>query len=105
MSMQTDVKSVHSSAGTAGTAVKLYTGRCRVKSVVIASGVGSGTVTISDGTTAANTVVGVDRLILDTGANSNVTNTLLPGEGILFDNGFWYTPGTVVPLGITVIYA
>jgi len=103
--MQTDVKSVHSSAVTSGTAVKLYTGRCRVKSVVIAGGVGAGTVTLSDGTTSANSAVGVDRLILDTGTNSNLTNVLLPGEGILFDNGFWYTPLTVVPLGVTVVYA
>jgi hypothetical protein len=28
----------------------------------------------------------------------------MPGEGILFENGIWYTPTTTVPLGVTVVY-
>jgi hypothetical protein len=103
--MQTDVKSVHANGGTTGVAVSLLTGRFRVKSVIIAGGAGSGIVKLSDGTTSANSAVGITELELDTGANSNVVNVLLPGEGILFENGIWYTPTTVVPIGITVVYA
>lgn len=105
MSMQTDVKSVHANGGTTGVAVSLLTGRFRVKSVVIVGGAGSGTVKLSDGATSTNAAVGTVELELDTGVNSNVANVLLPGEGILFENGVWYTPTTVVPIGITVIYA
>lgn len=101
MSMQTDVKSIHSSAAVA---TNLLTGRFRVKSVIIASGATAGTATFSDGATPSNAAVGTAKLVLDTGANSNMTNILLPGEGILFDNGLWYTPGATVPLGVTVIY-
>ena len=104
MSMQTDVKSAHSSASTSGTAVALVTGRVRLKSIIIASGATAGTATFSDGATAANAAVGVSRIVCDTGANSNMTNLLLPGEGILFENGIWYTPTTTVPLGVTVVY-
>ena len=43
-------------------------------------------------------------LELDTGSNSNMTNVILPGEGILFPNGVWYTSVSVAPLGITVCY-
>ncbi len=43
-------------------------------------------------------------LELDTGTNSNMTNVILPGEGILFPNGVWYTSVSVAPTGITVIY-
>jgi hypothetical protein len=43
-------------------------------------------------------------LEIDTGANSNLTNVILPGEGILFPNGVWYTAVAVVPIGVTVIY-
>lgn len=104
MSMQTDVKSIHSSAAVSGTAVSLVPGRVRLKSVIIAGGAGAGTVTFSDGATPANAAVGLSKLVCDTGANSNVTNVLMPGEGILFENGIWYTPTTTVPLGVTVVY-
>jgi hypothetical protein len=43
-------------------------------------------------------------LELDTGSNSNMTNVILPGEGILFPNGVWYTAVAVVPIGVTVVY-
>ena len=87
MSMQTDVKSVHSSAAVSGTAVSLVPGRVRLKSVIIAGGAGSGTATFSDGATPANAAVGLSTLVCDTGANSNVTNVLMPGEGILIKTG------------------
>jgi len=109
MSMQTDVKAVHSSASTLGTAVKLLptTGpmRGRIKGVVITGGLTAGTATFYDGNTdnsAADTSAVL--LILDSAANSNMTNVLLPGEGILFNKGLWYTPTTTAPFGVTVIY-
>ena len=97
MSMQTDVKSVHT--GGAQTNQALISGRCRIKSVTITGGAGTGTAKFLDAS-GGNTL-----LELDTGANSNVTNVLIPGEGILAANGVWYSAsGTVVPLGVTVFY-
>lgn len=94
--MQTDVKSVHTSL--TSTNQPLITGRARIKSVIIAGGVGTGTAKFLDA------VNGNVLLEIDTGANSNTTNILLPGEGILFINGVWYTPVAVAPIGITVCY-
>jgi len=96
MSMQTDVRSVHT--GGAQTNQALITGRVRVKSVIIVGGAGAGTARFLDAS-GGNVL-----LELDTGSNSNMTNVLLPGEGILFPNGVWYTALSVVPIGITVTY-
>lgn len=101
MAVQTDVKSIHSSAAVA---TNLLTGRFRVKSVIIASGATAGVATFSDGATPSNAAIGTAKLVLDTGANSNMTNILLPGEGVLFENGLWYTPSGTTPLGVTVVY-
>ena len=97
--MQTDVKSAHSSASVASGGELVVSGRYRMKSIVIAGGVGAGTVTLRDGS-----ATGPILLILDTGTNSNLTNVLLPGQGILFNLGIFYVPATVAPLGITVVY-
>ena len=99
MSMQTDVKSAHSSASVVSGGELMVSGRYRMKSIVIAGGVGAGTVTLRDGS-----ATGPILLVLDTGANSNVANVLMPGQGILFNLGVFYVPGTVAPLGVTVIY-
>jgi len=96
MSMQTDVKSVHT--GGAQTNQALISGRCRIKSIVITGGASAGTAKFLDAS-------GGNVLIeLDTGSNSNATNVLLPGEGVLFPNGVWYTAVATVPTGITVFY-
>ena len=94
--MQTDVKSTHT--GGAQTNLALVSGRVRLKSVIITGGVGAGTAKFLD---ASN---GNTLLELDTGANSNATNVLIPGEGILFPNGIWYTALGTVPTGVTVVY-
>jgi len=99
MSMQTDVKSAHSSSSVASGGELMVSGRYRLKSIVIAGGVGAGTVTFRDGS-----ATGPILLILDTGSNSNTTNVLMPGQGILFNSGMFYVPGTVAPLGVTVVY-
>lgn len=96
MTMQTDVKSVHT--GGAQTNQALISGRVRVKSIVITGGAAAGMARFLDAS-------GGNILIeLDTGANSNMTNVILPGEGVLFPNGVWYTAVATVPIGITVFY-
>lgn len=94
--MQTDVKSVHT--GGTQTNQALISGRARIKGVAITGGVGAGTGKFLDAS-GGNVL-----LELDTGSNSNMTNVLLPGEGILFPNGVWYTSTAVAPTGITVFY-
>tara|TARA_R110002126_G_scaffold43336_1_gene124253 strand:+ start:392 stop:685 length:294 start_codon:yes stop_codon:yes gene_type:complete len=96
MSMQTDVKSAHTAG--AQTNQALISGRARIKSVVITGGAGAGIARFLDAS-------GGNILIeLDTGSNSNMTNVIIPGEGVLFPNGVWYTSVAVVPTGITVFY-
>jgi hypothetical protein len=96
MAMQTDVKSVHT--GGAQTNQALISGRARIKSVVITGGAAAGMAKFLDAS-------GGNVLIeLDTGSNSNMTNVILPGEGVLFPNGVWYTAVATAPLGITVFY-
>ena len=99
MSMQTDVKSAHSSATVVSGGESMISGRGRLKSVVIASGALAGTATFRDGS-----ATGPILLILDTGTNSNLTNVLLPGEGILYTIGVFYVPSTTAPLGVTIVY-
>ena len=94
--MQTDVKSVHAIG--AQTNLALISGRTRIKSVVITGAATAGMARFLD---AAN---GNVLLELDTGSNSNMTNVILPGEGILFPNGVWYTSVATAPLGVTVCY-
>ena len=94
--MQTDVKSAHTSG--AQTNQALVSGRVRLKSVMITGGATAGSAKFLDAS-GGNVL-----LELDTGANSNMTNVLLPGEGILFPNGIWYTAVATVPIGITVCY-
>lgn len=96
MTMQTDVKSIRT--GGAQTNQALISERTRIKAVVITGGAGAGTARFLD---ASN---GNTLLELDTGANSNMTNVILPGQGILFPNGVWYTATAVVPIGVTVVY-
>lgn len=94
--MQTDVKSAHT--GGSQTNLALISGRVRIKSVLLTGGAGAGAAKFLDAS-------GGNVLIeLDTGANSNATNVLIPGEGVLFPNGVWYTSASVAPLGVTVFY-
>ena len=94
--MQTDVKSIHT--GGSQTNLALVSGRTRIKGVLITGGAGAGTGKFLDAS-GGNTL-----LELDTGTNSNATNVLLPGEGILFPNGVWYTSTGTAPIGVTVFY-
>ena len=94
--MQTDVLSAHT--GGTQTNQALVTGRVRLKSIIITGGAGIGAARF------LSSSGGAVLLELDTGANSNVTNVLLPGEGILFPNGIFYTSVSVAPVGVTVCY-
>jgi hypothetical protein len=94
--MQYDVKSVHTNGTQTNQA--LISGRVRIKSVVITGGASAGMAKFLDASG------GNILLELDTGSNSNMTNVILPGEGILFPNGVWYTSVATAPLGITVVY-
>jgi hypothetical protein len=96
MSMQYDVKSIHTNGTQTNQA--LVSGRVRIKSVIITGAATAGMARFLDA------VNGNILLELDTGSNSNMTNVILPGEGILFPNGIWYTSVTTAPLGVTVIY-
>ena len=96
MAMQTDVKSAHTTG--AQTNLALVSGRVRLKSVIITGGATAGMARFLDASG------GNILLELDTGANSNMTNVILPGEGILFPDGIWYTAVATVPTGITVCY-
>ena len=96
MSMQYDVKSVHSQG--AQTNLALISGRVRIKSVIVTGGASAGMAKFLDASG------GAVLLELDTGSNSNMTNVILPGEGILFPNGVWYTTSGTAPIGVTVIY-
>ena len=93
---QTDVKSAHT--GGTQTNQALVSGRVRLKSVVITGGATAGMARFLDASG------GNILLELDTGANSNMTNVILPGEGIVFPNGIWYTSVATAPIGITVLY-
>jgi hypothetical protein len=99
MAMQTDVRSAHSSATVASGGESMISGRGRLKAVVVASGALAGTATFRDGS-----ATGPVLLVLDTGTNSNLTNILMPGEGILYTTGVFYVPATVAPLGVTIVY-
>jgi len=94
--MQTDVKSVRT--GGAQTNQALIAGRTRIKSVIITGGTGAGAAKFLDAS-GGNVL-----LELDTSSNSNMTNVILPGEGILFPDGVWYTATAVVPIAVTVCY-
>lgn len=96
MTMQYDIKSVHT--GGAQTNQALISGRVRIKSVIITGGASAGMAKFLDAS-GGNVL-----LELDTGSNSNMTNVILPGEGILFPNGVWYTAVATAPTGITVVY-
>ena len=94
--MQTDVKSIHTGGTQTNQSLVAY--RARIKGVAITGGASAGTGKFLDAS-GGNVL-----LELDTGSNSNMTSVMLPGEGILFPNGIWYTSSGTAPIGITVFY-
>jgi hypothetical protein len=92
--MQTDVK-----AGHRDTSGVLYVGRTRVKGYQVAPGGVAGEIQFWDN---ATTNSGKETITLNLTVNTAVISTLIPGEGVLFENGVYI----VLPAsaGITVFY-
>ena len=92
--MQYDVKAVHLDASGVG-----YAGRIRVKGYQVAPGGTAGEIQFFDN---ATTNAGNNLLTLHVTTNTAVIATLIPGEGVLFQNGFY----VVLPASasITVFY-
>lgn len=92
--MQTDVK-----AGHRDTSGVLYVGRTRVKGYQIAPGGTAGEIQFWDN---ATTNSGTEAITLNITTNTAVIATLIPGEGVLFQNGVY----VVLPANaaITVFY-
>jgi acyl-CoA hydrolase len=91
--MQTDVKAAHLNAS--GVA---FAGRTRVRGYQIAPG-SAGQINFYDNASAAS---GNINLSVDTTANTAIISTIIPAEGILFNNGVYVTlPGSTT---ITVFY-
>ena len=80
--MQYDVKMVHADAN-----LQAITGPVRVKGYQIAPGGIAGEIQWWD--TASNSATGTERLTINITTNTAVIATLLPGEGIRFDNGVY----------------
>jgi hypothetical protein len=94
MTMQYDVKAVHLNASGAA-----YSGPLRAKGYQIAPGGTAGQIIFYDNASAAS---GTQRLIVDITTNTTVVYTLIPGEGIRFDNGLYISlPASAT---ITVFY-
>ena len=95
MTMQTDVRSAHTNANAA-----LYAGRTRMKGVLltVSGGNPSDHVKFYD---SATTTSGSVILELDT-THSNVVYVLIPGEGILFNNGIYCDIGDAS--SVTIFY-
>lgn len=95
MTMQTDVKSAHTNVNAA-----LYAQRTRLRGVLLTVSGGSPSDHVKfydNATTASGPVV----LELDT-THNNVVYVLIPGEGILFQNGIYCDIGDAS--SVTVFY-
>jgi hypothetical protein len=92
--MQTDVKAIHLDASGVG-----FAGRTRVRGYQVAPGGTAGEIQFWDN---ATTNAGNNALTLHVTTNTAVIATLIPGEGVLFNNGFY----VVLPTNssITVFY-
>jgi hypothetical protein len=82
MGMQYDVKAAHADAN-----AQSITGPVRVKGYQIAPGGTAGEIQWWD--TASNSATGTERLTINITTNTAVIATLLPGEGIRFNDGVY----------------
>ncbi len=88
MTMQTDVKAT--SLGSSGL---VYEGRTRVKGLIVSPTSSAGNVTLVNG--------GVNVFAVQTIANGETFNALIPGEGVLFSTN---VSVTLVNASVTVFY-
>ena len=84
MTMQYDVKAAHADAN-----AQAITGPVRIKGYQLASGGVAGEIRFYD--TASNSATGTNRLRVNITTNTAVISTLIPGEGIRFDDGVYIT--------------
>ena len=92
--MQTDVKATHLDANGV-----VFAGPCRVKGYQVGPGGTAGEINFYDN---ASSATGTPPLTLHITTNTAVVATLVPGEGIKFNNGVYVTmPANAV---ITVFY-
>jgi hypothetical protein len=80
--MQYDVRMVHADAN-----LQAITGPVRIKGYQVASGGTAGEIQWWD--TAANSATGTERLTVNITTNTAVVYTLIPGEGIRFNDGVY----------------
>ena len=93
MTMQYDVKSAY--AGTLP--AQLYTGRTRLKSIVFIGNGTGGTFTLYDGTDTTGAVI--YQFKFSTAVQP--FQVLIPGEGILCNNGIYVVGTTLSAISIT----
>jgi hypothetical protein len=89
--MQTDVK-----AKSLSTSDSVYGDRTRVKGLVITPGGSAGSVILKNGGTSGTTI-----LTINTVANGETFNVLIPGEGVLFSTDVYATLSNAT---VTVFY-
>jgi len=89
--MQTDVK-----AKSLALSGSVFADRTRVKGMVIEPGTGPGSVVLKDGGASGTTVMTVN-----TTANGEPFNVLIPGEGVLFNTNVY---ATLTDAKVTVFY-
>lgn len=92
MGMQTDVKAKSLAASGAVTDA-----RARVRGMVIEPGTNAGSVTLKDGGSSGTTV-----LTINTIANGEPFNVVIPAEGVLFEDDVY---ATLANAKVTVFYA
>ena len=91
MTMQTDVKAISLAASGS-----VFGGRTRVKGLVITPGASAGSVAMKDGGASGTTV-----FTINTVANGQVENILIPGEGVVFNTDVYATLSNAT---VTVFY-
>ncbi len=91
MAIQTDVKA--NSLAASGT---VYAGRTRVRGMLIEPGTSAGSVVLKNGGTSGTTV-----LTINTTANGETFNALIPASGVLFSTDVY---ATLTNAKVTVFY-
>ncbi len=79
--MQTDVK-----AKSLSVSGSVYGGRTRVRGIVITPGASAGSVTLKDGGSGGTSI-----MVIDTVAQGEAFNVIIPGEGVLFATDVYAT--------------
>lgn len=92
MGMQTDVKAI--SLAASGTVID---SRARLRGLVIEPGASTGSIIMKDGGSSGTTI-----MTLNTVANGETFNVLIPAEGVLFETSIY---ATLSNAKVTAFYA